>query len=188
MDLLAVQRCAFAARGGEQFIVKRVEDDSCDYRVPLRETYRDAKTWIAVRKVRRAVERIDVPAEFRIRGALVPRSLFRSDRMFGKILGQALDNGRFRTLVCLRHQVHVALVRNLRRVVKLLAQDLAGLSRYVHRCLQVVVAHQQSRSSFSKRYSLYHLRRDFRGADECGGYDVDLRLHGALEATPKTVF
>src|SRR4029077_13139607 len=118
MDLVAVQRCAFTARGGKQLIVKRVENHPHDYRVPLRQTYRDAKTWIAVRKVRRAVQRIDMPAEFRIRGALVPRSLFGGYRVLGEILAQALDNGRFRALVCLRYQIDVAFVRNLRRAVK----------------------------------------------------------------------
>src|SRR5216684_4441563 len=69
--LPVIQRRAFTARGGEQLIVKRVEDHACDYRVPLRQTYRDAKTRIAVRKVRRAVQRIDMPAEFRMGSALV---------------------------------------------------------------------------------------------------------------------
>src|SRR4029077_16881874 len=111
---LAIQRGTFAARGGEQLLVKRIEDDPCDYRIPLRQAYRHAKARITVREVGRAVERIAMPAEFGMRGALVPRSLFRGDRMFGKVLSQALDDSCFRALVRLRHQINVAFVRNLR--------------------------------------------------------------------------
>ena len=49
-----------------------------------------------------AVKRINVPAKFGSRWALVPRSLFRRDGMVGKVFGQVFNDKPFRALVRLR--------------------------------------------------------------------------------------
>ncbi len=65
MDFLAVEGGAFAAGGGKEFVVKRIEARRGEQRIPLGERDRNAEARIAVRKIRGAIERIDVPAKFR---------------------------------------------------------------------------------------------------------------------------
>src|SRR5229473_7719220 len=90
VDFLAVEHGALAARGGEKFVVKRIEDRGGEKRIALGECDRDAEARISVREIRGAVERIDVPAKFRSRSALMPGSLFGGDGMVGKVLGKTL--------------------------------------------------------------------------------------------------
>src|SRR5713101_9898777 len=65
VDFFAVEHGALAARGGEKFVVKRIEDRSGEKRIALGECDRDAEARISVREIRSAVERINVPAKFR---------------------------------------------------------------------------------------------------------------------------
>src|SRR5713226_326783 len=92
LDFLAVEGGAFAARGGEKFLVKRIEDHGGEKRIPPGERDRDAEARISVREIGGAVERIDVPAKVRSRSALMPRSFFGSDGVLWKVFGQPLDD------------------------------------------------------------------------------------------------
>src|SRR6266699_5731970 len=116
MDFCAVEGGALAARGGEKFIVKRVEDH-CDQKlIPLGECDGNAEPGIAMGKIGGAVQRIDVPAKLRSRCALMARSLFGSDRVVGKVSGQALDDEPFRALVRLGDKIDlVAFIAKLER-------------------------------------------------------------------------
>src|ERR1700682_6412071 len=82
---LAVERGAFAARGGEQFIVKRIEDHGGEKRIPLGESDRNAEAGIPMGEIRGAVERVDVPAKLRSQSALMPRSLLGGYRVVWKV-------------------------------------------------------------------------------------------------------
>jgi len=86
VDFFAVEGGAFAARGGEKFVVERIEDRGGEKRIPLGECDRNTEEGIPVSKIRGAVERIDVPAEFRGRSAFMPSSLLGGNRVPGKYL------------------------------------------------------------------------------------------------------
>jgi hypothetical protein len=116
VDFLAVEGGAFAARSGEEFVVKGIEDRRGEKSIPLGERDRDAEVGIPMREIRCPVQRIDVPAKFRSRSALVPRSLFGGNGMVGKVFGQPFDDESFRTLVRLRHEIDfIAFVGEIQR-------------------------------------------------------------------------
>ena len=116
VNFFAIERGAFAARGSEKLVVERIEDDSGEQCISLRESNGNAEAGIAVRIVRGAVKRINVPAELRSRSALVPRSLFSRDGMVGKVFCQPFDDEPFRSLVRLRDEVYlVSFVANVER-------------------------------------------------------------------------
>ncbi len=126
-DFLAVEGGAFAARGGEEFFVKGVEDDRSKKRVALGEGDRDAEARVAVGEIGRAVERIHVPAKLRSRSAFVTRSLFGRNGVLRKIFGEPGNDGLLGALVGLRDQVDfTALVADVHRPGKFLDQDLPG--------------------------------------------------------------
>jgi hypothetical protein len=57
----------------------------------------------------------------------MPRSLFGSDGVVGKILGEALDDEPFRALVRLGDEIHlVAFVSNVQRARQFFDENLAG--------------------------------------------------------------
>src|SRR5260370_36672965 len=78
-------------------------------------------------ELRGAVERIVMPAEFRTGSALTPGSLFGSNGMLGKILGQPLDDKAFGALVRLRDEIHlVAFVGDVQRPGQFVDQNASG--------------------------------------------------------------
>src|SRR5713226_1097742 len=116
-DFFAVECGAFTARGRVELVVNRIVDDAREDRVFVREGDGDAEAGIAVGKVRGAVKRIDVPAEFG--GPFVASAFLGGDGMVGKVLRETLDDGLFGSLVGLRHEVDIALVSNMRGAVEL---------------------------------------------------------------------
>ena len=80
-----------------------------------------------MRKIRRAIQRVNVPAILRI--PFRAAALFRGDRMPGKIFLQAADDERFGAAVGLGNQVELLLVGNIRRSLQLFAKDGAGFAR-----------------------------------------------------------
>ncbi len=100
----------------------------------------DAEAWIAVRKIGCAVERINNPSplafaliqNLRRAGFLCEHSMTREVRI------DALDDETFRSKVCLRHQINVALVRDL-STAHALGQNAARIKR----CLNSKVKHKK---------------------------------------------
>src|SRR6266849_3047822 len=95
VDFLAVKGGAFATRGGEKFVVKRIENRGGEERIALGECNRNAEARIAMGEIRGAVKRVNVPAKFRSGSTLVAGALFGGDGMFGKIFGEAFDDEPF---------------------------------------------------------------------------------------------
>ncbi len=127
VDFFAAERRAFTARGGEKLVVERIEDDGGEKRVSLCERDGNAEAGVAVREVRSAVERINVPAKLRSRSALMARSFFGCNSMVGKVFAQPLDDEPFRALVRLGDEIHfVAFVANVERARQFFDQDFAG--------------------------------------------------------------
>src|SRR6266704_3312503 len=127
VDFFAVERRAFAARGREKLVVERIEDDGGEQRVSLCERDGNAEAGVTVREVRSAVERIDVPAKFRSRSALMARSLFSGNGMVGKVFAQPLDDEPFRAFVRLGDEIHfVAFVGDVQRSRQFFDEDFAG--------------------------------------------------------------
>ena len=92
VHFFAVEGCAFAARGGEKFVVERIENDGGQKRVGLGERDGNTKAGVAVGEVGGAVEGIDVPAEFGGGSAFVAGALFGGDGVVGKIFCETLDD------------------------------------------------------------------------------------------------
>ena len=86
-------------------MVKGIENRRGKKRIPLGESDRNGKAGIPVGKIRGAVERINVPAKVRSRSALMPGSLFGSNGVVGKVLGQPFDDEPFRALVRLGNEI-----------------------------------------------------------------------------------
>src|SRR5713226_7044573 len=143
MDFFAVEGGALAARGGEKFVVKGIEDRGGEKRIALGERNRDAETRISVREIRGAVERIDVPAKFRRRSALMPGSFFGGDGVVGKIFGETLDDEAFGPLVRLRDEIHfVAFVSDVQRARQFFDQDFAGFLGDFDGGCEIVLRHR----------------------------------------------
>ncbi len=127
VNFLAVEGGPFAARGGEEFLVKRVEDDGGEKRVSLGKSNGNAEAGVAVSEIGGAVERIHVPAKLRSRSAFVTRSFFRGNGVLRKIFGEPRNDGLLGTLIRLRDQVDfIALVADVHRPGKFFDQDLPG--------------------------------------------------------------
>src|SRR5260370_2494639 len=142
VDFLAVERGAFAARGGEKFVVKRIEDRGGEQRIPLGKSDRDAKAGISMSEVRGAVKRINVPAKFGSRSALMPRALFGSNSVVGKVLSEALDDEALRTLVRLSDEIDfVAFVANVKRARQFFNQDFPGVLRNFNGGFKIGIVH-----------------------------------------------
>src|SRR5882672_596358 len=125
-DFFAVESGAFAAGGGEEFVVKGIEDDGGKQRVALGKSDRNAETRVTVCEVGGAVERIDVPAEFG--GAFLAGAFFGGDGMVREIFIEALDDGLLGAFVGLRDDIDlVAFVADVQRARQLFDEDLAGL-------------------------------------------------------------
>ena len=127
VNFLAVEGGGFAARGGEEFLVKGVEDDRGEKRVSLGEGDGNAEAGVAVGEIGGAVERIHVPAKLRSRSAFVTRSFFGGNGVLREILGEPRNDGLLGALVGLRDQIHlIALVADVHRPGKFFDQDLPG--------------------------------------------------------------
>src|SRR5579862_2047770 len=140
MDALLVQVGALAARGAEKLVADGIEHDAGDRLAIFAEADRDREARISVRKVRGAVERIDVPAIFRAGGGRgrAP-ALFGDDRVIGKAISDFRDDNRFRALVRFRYDVDFTLVGNLFRAIEVAAQNFARLARGLSGKLEVFV-------------------------------------------------
>ena len=89
-----------------------------------------------------AVKWINVPAEFRSRSALVPRSLFRRDGMVGKVFCQAFNDKPFRALVRLRDEIDfVSFVANVERARQFFDKYFARLLGDFDRGAKIGVIH-----------------------------------------------
>src|SRR6266705_2989289 len=116
VNFLAVEGGAFAARGGEEFLVKGVEDDRSKKRVSLGKSNGNAEAGVAVSEIGSAVERIHVPAKLRSRSAFVTRSFFRGNGVLREIFGEPGNDGLLGAFVGLRDQIHfIALVADVHR-------------------------------------------------------------------------
>ena len=140
VHFFAVERGAIAASGGEELVGDGIEDDSSDNSVALGERDGNAEARIAVSEVGGAVERIDVPTEFR--GGLFAGAFFGGDGMIGKILVEARDDGLLRALVGLGDDVDlVAFVAEIEGARHFFDKDLAGFLGDFDGGLEVVFGH-----------------------------------------------
>src|SRR4029453_1996438 len=117
---LVVQRCAFATRRCEKFVMNGIVDNPGQSCSMLCESNGDRKAGIFVSKVGGAVQRIDVP--MKLRAADVARAFFGDDGGMGEKPRKALDNRSLAPTICLGDQIHVTLIVNIRRQRVLLAQ------------------------------------------------------------------
>src|SRR5579863_7201236 len=92
LDWFAAEVCTFFANGREQFVRDRVQDHAYERLAVCKEADGHGKAGIRMSEVRRAVERVDVPAIFCGGGA--SRALFRDDRVLGKTRAQLRDDDR----------------------------------------------------------------------------------------------
>src|SRR5207245_4294644 len=107
VNFLAVEGGAFAARGGEEFLVKGVEDNRGEKRVALGKSNGNAEAGVAVGEIGSAVERINVPAKLRSRSAFMTRSLFGRNGVLREILGEPRNDGLLGALVRLCDQIEL---------------------------------------------------------------------------------
>ncbi len=122
-----------------------------------------AKHGIAVREVRGAVERIDVPAKRRIR--LLAAAFLCHDGVLGEMRPQAGDDGRLGFLVRLGHQIHVALVTDLPRTVELRQKDRTRLLGGFDGEFEIVVRAQWRSISRVPRHTIMpEIARDLLGS------------------------
>src|SRR5713226_1383616 len=143
-DFLAIKGGAFAARGGEKFVVKGIEDCGGEKRVLLGDSDRNAEARIPVGEIRGAVERINVPAKSQSRSALMPRPLFSGNSVVGKTFGQPLNDQPLRAFVRLRDKIHfVAFVRNVQRTRQFFHQDFPGFLRNFNGGFKIVFGRQE---------------------------------------------
>src|SRR5260370_35953942 len=141
-DFLAVEGGAFAACGSKEFIVKRIEDCGSEKRISLRESERNTEARIAMSEIRRAIQRINVPAKFGSRRALMPRSLFGGDSMLGKVFRQPLNDQPLRAFVGLGDKIHlVAFVSNVQRPRQFFDQDFSGFLGDLDGGVKVILGH-----------------------------------------------
>ena len=118
---LLVEERAFAARRREHFPRHGIVNDAHDHLARLFEANGNGKARVAMREIRRAVERVHKPAEWRVR--LLAAAFLGHDRVFWEVRPQARDNRLLGFLVRLRHQVHYALIADLSGTVELGQQD-----------------------------------------------------------------
>src|SRR5580704_5887399 len=97
MDGLLVQVGALPFHRSEKLLRDRLVDDPDDELAGLLKPDGDCEAWIAVGEIRRAVERIDKPAEARL--GFLAASLFGYDRVLWKVRPQQSDDGFLRPAV-----------------------------------------------------------------------------------------
>src|SRR5260370_10072316 len=142
LEFLDIEGGGFATSGSEKFVVKRIESRGGEQRISLGKSDRDAKAGIAVGEIRGAIQRINVPAKFRSRSALMPRSLLGSNGVLGKILREPLNDQPFRTPVRLRDQIHlIAFVCEIPRARQFFHQDFPGFLRNLYGSVEIVLGH-----------------------------------------------
>src|SRR5207244_13504521 len=87
-------------------------------------------------------DRINGPAAFRSRSALMPRSVFSRDGMVGKVLCQPRDDVPFRALVRLRDEIDfVSFVANVERARQFFDKYFARLLGDFYRGAKIGVIH-----------------------------------------------
>src|SRR5215467_6302171 len=142
-DFFAVTRCAFAARGGVELVVERIENYGSEERVALGKGDGNGEAGIVVREICSAVERVDIPAKFG--SGVLPGAFFGGDGVAGEKLVDAGDDELFGALVGLRDDVHlVAFVANVERPGELLHEDLSGFLSDLDGSLEVVFGHDEN--------------------------------------------
>src|SRR5205085_6020843 len=116
---------------GEEFVSQGIVDDADDYAALVFERDGDAEGRVAVRVVRRAVERVNYPlvlALLTLDCDYVAR-LLAQYRVARVVASDALDDEALGGEVCLRDEVYVALVRDLNRAPELLCEHAPGVAR-----------------------------------------------------------
>src|SRR4029077_17111509 len=116
-DAFLVQIGAFSPRGSKEFLGDRLINHSYKQFSRLLKSDGDRKTWVAVSKIRGAVQGIHNPAIARI--ALLPASLLRHDSVLGEIGPQPAHNRLLRSAIRLRNDIHFALVADLYGTIEL---------------------------------------------------------------------
>ena len=133
MDRSCVESCAAAARRDEQFALERVEYHRKFHSPATLVGNRHAELREAVREVGGAVKRIDNPsmlALLRVRAALLGE-----DRMLRERAAERSDDGAFRFVVGLGHQIdRVGFARHL-NAAQTLQMNPAGRARGAERHL-----------------------------------------------------
>ena len=123
---------ALALSGCEHFACHGVKDHADNRLFVFHQCNRDSETRITVGEIRRAVERVHVPAVARARGAfgemLVSAALFADDGVRRKMSAQAADHAFFRAAVGLRDEVHFAFIGDGRRMVEFGKQNGASFA------------------------------------------------------------
>ena len=152
VDRFAVQPRATSKFSGEHLVARRIVNHTRDPLPQSLHCERNAKHRIAVRKIRSAIERIDVPLV--LAAGFDPRSLFTHHVVSWKLMADPLQNHRLRLSIGHRDQIHVALIFNLHVLPKILHQQAARLTGHrLHRRNQVqrlIGCHATSRLSFSR--------------------------------------
>jgi hypothetical protein len=138
---LAIQCGASATGGGEKFIVDGVVNDTRDHRIALGKRDRNAEARVAVREIRGAIERIDMPAK--LGGAFVAGSLLGGDGVVGEIFREPLDDRALGAFVGLGDQVGFSFVDDVRRSVELLAKDFTGVPGDFDGGFEIVFRHER---------------------------------------------
>ena len=151
VDRGAIQPRAAAEFGGEHLVASRIVNYSRDPLPLAFHRQRNAKHRKAMRKIRGAVQRIDVPLVFAAR--FDARSLFPQHVMSRKLVANPFQNQRLRLAIGHRNQIHVALVFNLHVLPKVVHEQAARLASHsLHRRNQIQRlkgCHATSRLSFS---------------------------------------
>src|ERR1035437_41597 len=122
--------------GRKQFVTRRIVDHSGEaasllarqtiLRRPAFQRHRYTEHRISVRKIRRAVERIDVPSV--VAALIVQPLLFAEHVMQRKLLADALADERLGSAVGGSYQIGVTLVLNLQSLVEILQEQRACLA------------------------------------------------------------
>ena len=127
MNPLAVQVSARAALGGKQLAADGVKDHARNDLAPKSQSQGHAKHREPVREVRRAIERIHVPAV--VRGRFPSPALLGDDGVGRIVFPQAFDNQGFGAPVGLGDQVGGSFVGNLFGTLELVGHERAGFAR-----------------------------------------------------------
>ena len=127
VDRLAVQRRALAALRGEHLVACRiVENADLKLLILAHQRDRNAEHRIAMGKVGRAIEGIDIPAVVGVGTAA--SAFFADNAVFRPAGAQALDDQLLRSAVGLGHQINVAFVLDSDVAGEVAHEKRAGLA------------------------------------------------------------
>jgi hypothetical protein len=136
VNCCVVQPRAATELSGEHLVASWIVNHSRDPLPMAFHGQRNAKHWKAVRKIRCAIQRIDIPLVFAAR--FDARSLFPNHVMSRKLVANPFQNQRLRLAIRDRNQIHVALVFNLHVLPKVVHEQAARLASHgLHRRNQI---------------------------------------------------